>query len=214
MTNKEFADILLPNVKHDYSYYEEKYKSRNLDDKAIVTRYAPSPTGLPHMGNLFQCFMASSFAKQTGGVFYLRIEDTDTERTIENGIEKILEALRPFDINFDEGAISQTEEKGEYGPYIQSQRKDIYQAYAKKLIEEDKAYASFATKEELDEIRKEQEVSKQRIGYYGKWAKDKFITKEEAVKRIKAGEEYIIRLKSPGNFFETVVFNDLIKGKI
>ena len=214
MTNKEYADILLPDVKHDYKYFEEMYKPRNLKDGAIVTRYAPSPTGLPHMGNLFQCFMARSFAKQSGGVFFLRIEDTDTERTIENGIEKILEALKPFDIDFDEGALSETEEKGEYGPYIQSKRKEIYQAYAKKLIEEDLAYASFATKEELEEIRKEQELSKQRIGYYGRWAKDRFITKEEAIKRIQEGQEYIIRLKSPGNFYESVVFNDLIKGRI
>ena len=214
MTNKEYADILLPGVEHTWEEYEKMYPERDLPEGAIVTRYAPSPTGLPHMGNLFQNFMAMVFAKQTKGVFYLRIEDTDTERTVENGIQKILDALRPFNIAFDEGAISQTEEKGNYGPYIQSKRKDIYKAYAKKLIEEDKAYASFASKEELDEIRREQELSKQRLGYYGRWAKDRYLSREDAVKRIEAGEPYIIRLKSPGDFFKKVVLNDAIKGKI
>ncbi|MBP3635518.1 MAG: glutamate--tRNA ligase [Bacilli bacterium] len=214
MTNKEFAEFLLPNVKHTWEEYEKMYPERNLPEGAIVTRYAPSPTGLPHMGNLFQNFMAMVFAKQTNGVFYLRIEDTDTERTVENGISKILEALKPFNIEFDEGVVSETEEKGIYGSYIQSKRKDIYWAYARKLIEEDLAYASFVSKEELDEIRKEQELSKQRLGYYGRWAKDRFISKEEAVERIKNGEKYIIRLKSPGDFFKKVVLNDVIKGKI
>ena len=214
MTNKEYADILLPNVKHTWEEYEKMYPERNLEEGAIVTRYAPSPTGLPHMGNLFQAFISMVFAKQTNGVFYLRIEDTDTQRTVENGIEKILDALKPFNIDFDEGAVSENEEKGNYGPYIQSMRKDIYQAYAKKLIEEDLAYASFASKEELDEIRREQELSKQRIGYYGRWAKDRYISKEETIKRIKNGEKYIIRLKSPGDFYKTEILNDAIKGKI
>ena len=214
MTNKEYADILLPGVEHTWEEYEKMYPERDLKEGAIVTRYAPSPTGLPHMGNLFQAFISKVFSNQTNGVFFLRIEDTDTERSIENGIEKILEALKPFDIEFSEGAISETEEKGIYGPYIQSKRKDIYKAYAKKLIEEDLAYPSFASKEELDEIRREQELSKQRLGYYGRWAKDRFISHEEAVKRIENGEEYTIRLKSPGDFFKKVVLNDAIKGKI
>ena len=214
MTNKEYADILLPGVKHTWKEYEEMYPERDLPQGAIVTRYAPSPTGLPHMGNLFQAFVSKVFSDQTSGVFYLRIEDTDTERSIENGIEKILEALKPFNIEFSEGAISQTDYKGDYGPYIQSKREDIYKAYAKKLIEEDLAYASFASKEELDEIRREQEISKQRLGYYGRWAKDRFISHEEAIKRINNGEEYTIRLKSPGDFYKKVVLNDAIKGKI
>ncbi|MBQ9023763.1 MAG: glutamate--tRNA ligase [Bacilli bacterium] len=214
MTNKEYADILLPGVKHTWEEYEEMYPERDLPEGAIVTRYAPSPTGLPHMGNLFQAFVSKVFSDQTNGVFFLRIEDTDTERSIENGIEKILEALKPFNIEFTEGAISQTEYKGNYGPYIQSKREDIYKAYAKKLIEEDLAYPSFASKEELDEIRREQELSKQRLGYYGRWAKDRFISHEEAIERINNGEEYTIRLKSPGDFFKKVILNDAIKGKI
>ena len=214
MTNKEFAEFLLPGVKHTWQEYEEMYPERDLKEGAIVTRYAPSPTGLPHMGNLFQCFIAKQFAKQTDGVFFLRIEDTDTARTVENGVSKILNVLKDFNITFDEGMTSDTTEKGKYGPYKQSERKDIYWAYAKKLIEEDLAYPSFATKEELDTIRETQEKSKQRIGYYGRWAKDRFIPKEEAVERIKNGEKFVIRLKSPGDFYKTVVLNDLIKGKI
>lgn len=214
MTNKEFADYLLPNVKKTWEEYEKMYPERNLDKNAIVTRYAPSPTGLPHMGNLLQCFMAKQFANNSKGIFFLRVEDTDTERTVENGVSKILEVLKKFDINFDEGMINDTEEIGKYGPYLQSKRKDIYQAYAKKLIEEEKAYPSFASKEELEEIRKYQEQSKQRIGYYGRWAKDRLITKEEAIKRIENGETFVIRMKSPGNFNKTITINDQIKGKI
>lgn len=212
MTNKEYADILLPGVEKTWEDYEKMYPERDLDEKAIVTRYAPSPTGLPHMGNLFQAFMAMSFARQTNGVFYLRIEDTDTARTVENGIQKILDALHPFGIEFDEGVISQTDEKGKYGPYIQSERKDIYKAYAKKLIEEEKAYASFLSKEELDEIREQQMKSKQRLGIYGRYAKDRNLSKEETIERINNGESYIIRIKSPGSFFNKIKVNDLIKG--
>ena len=200
MTNKEYADILLPGVEHTWEEYEKMYPERDLKEGAIVTRYAPSPTGLPHMGNLFQAFISKVFSNQTDGVFFIRIEDTDTERTIEDGVKKILEAVAPFDMKSDEGAISDTEEVGEYGPYFQTKRGDIYKAYAKKLIEEDKAYASFASKEVLDEIRKEQELSKQRLGYYGRWAKDRFLSKEDVIKRINEGEPYIIRLKSPGDF--------------
>lgn len=214
MTNKEFAEFLLPGVKHTWQEYEEMYPERDLKEGAIVTRYAPSPTGLPHMGNLFQCFISKYMAKQTDGVFFIRIEDTDTARTVENGVSKILDILKNFDITFDEGMLNDDEEKGKYGPYKQSNRKDIYWAYARKLIEEDLAYPSFATKEEIDKIREMQEKSKQRIGYYGRWAKDRFISKEEAVEKIKNGEKFIIRMKSPGNFYKTVILNDAIKGKI
>ena len=214
MTNKEYADFLLPNVEHTWEEYEAMYPERKLDDKAIVSRYAPSPTGLPHMGNLFQSFMSMVFCKQSNGVFFLRVEDTDTERTVENGIAKIIAAVKPFNLEFDEGAISDTEEKGNYGPYFQSQRKDIYQAFAKKLIEEGKAYPSFATKEELEEIHTKQEKFKQRFGYYGRYATDRTLSQEEVIKRIENGEKYIIRLKSPGDYDKTVSFVDAIKGKI
>ena len=214
MTNKEFAEFLLPGVKHTWQEYEEMYPERDLKEGAIVTRLAPSPTGFVHIGALLVSFIAQRFSKQTDGVFFLRIEDTDTERSIESGVQKIIRDLNDFGIEFDEGMTSDTTEKGKYGPYKQSERKDIYWAYAKKLIEKDLAYPSFATKEELDTIRETQEKSKQRIGYYGRWAKDRFIPKEEAVERIKNGEKFVIRLKSPGDFYKTIVVNDLIKGKI
>ncbi|MGM9850163.1 MAG: glutamate--tRNA ligase [Bacilli bacterium] len=214
MTNKEFTEFLLPDVEHDWEYYENLYPERDLPEGAIVTRYAPSPTGLPHMGNLLSGFMAYCFAHQSNGVFYLRIEDTDTERTVENGTSKIIDIMKDFDITFDEGMINDNDETGIYGPYMQSRRKDIYQAYARKLIEEDKAYPSFASKEELDEIREFQESTKQRLGYYGRYAKDRHMTKEEAIERINNGEKFVIRMKSPGDFNKSIIINDLIKGKI
>ena len=214
MTNKEYADFLLPNVEHTWEEYEAMYPERDLPEGAIVTRYAPSPTGLPHMGNFFQCFMSKVFSNQTKGVFFIRIEDTDTERTVENGIQNILDALRPFKIEFTEGYISETEERGNYGPYKQSDRMNIYKAFAKKLIEEDKAYASFLSKEELEEIRTKQAANKERLGIYGRYAKDRNLSKEEVINKINNGASYIIRMKSPGSFFNKVKFTDLIKGTI
>ena len=212
MTNKEYADILLPGVKHTWEEYEKIYPERDLPEGAMVTRYAPSPTGFVHIGALLISFLDSRFAKQTGGVCFLRIEDTDQERSIENGVSSIINSLNDFGISFDEGPISETEENGKYGPYIQTKRGDIYKAYAKKLIEEDKAYASFLSKEELEKIREEQSKSKQRLGIYGRYAKDRNLSKEETIDRINKGESYIIRIKSPGSFFNKIKVNDLIKG--
>ena len=205
MTNKEYADFLLPNVEHDMDYYEKKYPYRDLKEGAIVTRYAPSPTGFVHMGALYAAFIERKMARQTDGVFFLRIEDTDKKREVENGIESIVRDLNNFGITFDEGVVNETEEKGIYGPYIQSKRKDIYQAFAKYLIEQDLAYPAFETEEELKEIREHQELVKDRIGYYGDYAKSRFFTKEEAVEKIKNGAPYIIRLKSPGDFNKKIV---------
>ena len=214
MTNKEYADILLPGVKHTWEEYEKMYPERDLPEGAIVTRYAPSPTGFVHIGALLVSFIASRFAAQTGGVNFLRIEDTDQERSIENGVSLIIDSLKSFGITFDEGQISENEYKGNYGPYVQSEREDIYKAYAKKLIEEDKAYASFLTKEELEEIRERQSKSKERLGIYGRYAKDRNLSKEETIARINNGESYIIRIKSPGSFFNKIKVNDLIKGTL
>lgn len=212
MTNKEYADLLLPGVEHTWEEYEKMYPERDLPEGAIVTRYAPSPTGFVHIGALLVSFLAGRFSSQTNGVNFLRIEDTDQERSIENGISQIIDSLNSFGITFDEGQMSETESKGNYGPYIQTQRGDIYKAYAKKLIEEDKAYASFLSKEELDKIREEQSKSKQRLGIYGRYAKDRNLSKEETIERINNGEKYIIRIKSPGSFFNKIKVNDLIKG--
>ena len=212
MTNKEYADILLPNVKHDASYYEKLYKPRDLKESAVVTRFAPSPTGFVHMGSLLTSFISEKAARDTDGIFYLRIEDTDQKREVENGIAGIVEDLKNFDITFDEGPID--EEKYLYGPYIQSKRKDIYQAFAKKLIEEGNAYPCFCSEEELNDIRKMEENTKQRIGYYGIYAKCRELTMEEVIRRVKNKEPYIIRLKSKGNFNNKIHVKDLVKGDI
>ena len=213
MDYKDLANKIFPNAK-DILYYEEKYPKRDLREGAIVTRYAPSPTGVMHIGGLYQAVIAKKVAKQTEGVFFLRIEDTDQKREIENGIQEIVSSLNDFEMSPDEGMISETEEIGKYGPYKQSLRKDIYQAYAKYLIEQGKAYPCFCTPEELDEMRAKQEAAKIRPGYYGVWAKCRTIPVEEAIKKIEAGEKYIIRFKSPGREDRKIKHKDIIKGNV
>lgn len=211
---KEYADLLLPNIDKTIEDYKKIYPNRNLSEGAIVTRYAPSPTGYVHMGALFSAFIASKMAKQTNGVFFLRIEDTDKKREIENGVSGIIKDLKNYGIKIDEGMISESEWIGQYGPYIQSKRKEIYQTFAKHLIMNDLAYPCFCTEEDLENIRKEQESIKDRIGYYGKWARDRYLSHEEVIKRINNGEKYVIRLKSPGKFENKVIYDDLVKGKL
>ena len=213
MDYKELADLIFPNAK-EISYYEEKYPERNLKEGAMVTRFAPSPTGYVHIGGLYQSIIGKTLANQTEGVFILRIEDTDQKREIENGVVQIVNAIKDFDIEFDEGMINETEEKGLYGPYKQSDRKDIYQAYAKYLLEQGKAYPCFATPEELEEMRAKQEAAKIRPGYYGAWAKYRSLTVEEAAEKIKNGEPYIVRFKSMGNEERKIKHHDVIKGNI
>ena len=144
MNYKELADMIFPDAK-EISYYEEKYPERNLPEGAIVTRFAPSPTGFVHIGGLYQALVAKTVAKQTKGVFFLRVEDTDQKREVENGVSGIIESLKSFDMSPDEGMISDNEEIGNYGPYRQSLRKEIYQSYAKYMLEQGKAYPCFAT---------------------------------------------------------------------
>ena len=214
MTNKELADLIFPNITKTIEDYEKMYPERYLKEGAVVSRFAPSPTGFVHMGSLRSAFIARKVPKDTDGIFFLRIEDTDGARTVENGIQGIIDDLRNFNITIDEGVISETEQIGDYGPYIQSQRKEIYETFAKHLIEQGMAYPCFCTPEEIDEIRQMQELNKERIGYYGSYAKCRFLTNEERAKRIKNGEPYIIRLKSPGDFNKKIVLNDLVRGKI
>ena len=213
MDYKDLADLIFPDAK-DISYYEEKYPERNLPEGAIVTRFAPSPTGYLHIGGLYQCVFESILTKKTNGVFLLRIEDTDQKREIENGITGIIDSLKNFDIEYDEGLVSETDEKGNYGPYKQSERGDIYQAYAKYLLAQGKAYPCFATQEELEELRAKQEAAKIRPGYYGVWAKYRNLTVEEAAEKIKNGEDYVIRFKSPGREDKKIKHKDIIKGNI
>lgn len=213
MDYKDLANLIFPNAK-PISYYEEKYPERNLPEGAMVVRFAPSPTGYVHIGGLYQSIICTTLAKQTKGVSILRIEDTDQKRLIENGVVQIVEAVKDFGIVFDEGMINETEEKGNYGPYKQSARKDIYQAFAKYLIEQGRAYPCFATPEELDEMRKKQEAAKIRPGYYGVWATYRNLSVEEAAEKIKAGEPYIVRFKSMGNEERKIRHHDVIKGNV
>ena len=213
MTREEYADILLPNVKYTYEEYEKMYPERNLKEGAIVSRYAPSPTGFVHIGALLTTFINYKMARQTDGVFYLRVEDTDQKRSIDDGINKIIEDLAKFDIEFNEG-VTKDGDKGNYGPYTQSERKDIYWAFAKKLIAEDKAYPCFCSEEDNATSHEMQVQNKERTGYYGKWAKCRNLSMEEVINKINNGEKYIIRLKSDGDFNKKFTFKDLIKGKV
>lgn len=213
MDYKELANLIFPDAK-DISYYEEKYPERNLPEGAIVTRFAPSPTGYVHIGGLYQSLVAKMSAKKTGGVFFLRIEDTDQKRKVENGVTDIVNSLKVFDMAPDEGMISETEWTGEYGPYIQSERKEIYQAYAKYMIEQGKAYPCFCTPEQEEERNKVQLDAKIRPGYYGVWAKCRNLTLDEMAEKIKAGVPYVIRFKSTGREDRKIQISDGIKGKI
>ena len=213
MNYKELADLIFPDAK-EIAYYEEKYPERNLPEGAIVSRFAPSPTGFVHIGGLYQALVAIEASRKTGGVFFLRVEDTDQKREIENGVTDIVNSLKDFDMAPDEGMISDTEEIGKYGPYKQSLRKEIYQAYAKYLLEQGKAYPCFCTPEEDEERRAKQEAAKIRPGYYGVWAKCRNLTVEEMAEKIKNGEHYIIRFKSPGREDRKIKHKDVIKGNV
>ena len=213
MNYKDLADLLFPDAK-PIAYYEEKYPARNLKEGAAVVRFAPSPTGFVHIGGLYQSIINRKLADQTGGVFILRIEDTDQKRQIENGVVQIVDSLKDFDIIPDEGMTGENIEKGIYGPYKQSARKDIYQAFAKYLIEQGRAYPCFATSEELEEMRAKQESAKIRPGYYGIWAKYRTLSVDEAIEKVKAGIPWVVRFKSMGQEDRKIKHHDLIKGNI
>ena len=169
MAFEKLAEIIFPSVEHDREYYIAKYPKRNLKEGARVTRYAPSPTGFQHIGGVFAALINERLASQSEGIFYLRIEDTDQKREVENGVIGIINALKEFDMSPDEGMIDEENYIGDYGPYKQSLRKEIYQSYAKHLVEKGYAYPCFCTSEELEEMRQKQEVAKIRTGYYGVW---------------------------------------------
>ena len=213
MTEKErleLAELLFPNIKKTREYYEEKYPERNLPDGAMVTRYGPSPTGSVHLGNLFSAFCDMVYAKQSNGVFFLRIEDTDQKRAVEGGIENITGVLKGFDITPNEGYTF----GGEYGPYKQSERTEIYQTYIKDLIIKGYAYPCFMTEEEQNNIKEEQAINKTKIGIYGMYAVDRDLSLEEIKEKLENKEEYVIRLKSPGNPNKQIEVVDCIKGKM
>lgn len=211
---EKLADLLLPDVDKAPADYEALYPPRDLKEGARVTRIAPSPTGYLHLGVLFTAMCNKRVAATTGGVFYLRIEDTDKKREVEGGIADIVGGLNRFGVTIDEGFVAAGREEGNYGPYQQSRRGGIYRCFAKELIKKGLAYPCFCTESELTAVREEQEAKKIRTGYHGEWARCRDISYGEAERRIEAGEKFVVRLKSPGSEDNRVAFDDGIKGKI
>ena len=213
MNYKDLADVIFPNITKTIEDYEKIYPERDLKEGEKVVRFAPSPTGYMHLGGFYQAIIDYMLAKNSNGVFYVRLEDTDTKREVEDADKLIFETL------FHYGLMSSEYEYrdkliGNYGPYIQSKRKEIYHAFIKHLIEIGRAYPCFCTKEELEEMRSVQEKQKTRTGYYGHFAKCRNLSVEEMINKIKEGIPYVIRFKSEGNFDKKFVFEDLVKGKL
>ena len=219
MDYKKLAELLFPHIDKTPEYYEEMYPLRDLPEGAKVTRLGPSPTGFIHLGNLYGAFVDERLAHQSDGVFFLRIEDTDDKREVEGAVEIIINSLRFFGINFDEGA-SMEGDIGKYGDYTQSHRGPIYQCFAKKLVSEGKAYPCFLSEEEIAEIREEQQAIKANPGIYGKWARSRNLTLEEIESKIQAGEKFVVRLKSDGNLdlpddqIRKISVKDAIRGEL
>lgn len=215
MDNQKLAELLFPEVVNTPEYYEEKFPYRKLPNKAEVTRMAPSPTGFIHLGNLYSALADERIAHRNGGVFYLRIEDTDEKRKVDGAVETIINVLRYFNIEFDEGAgFDDSDPRNAYGPYFQRQRVEIYHSYAKSLVERGLAYPCFCTEEELDKVRAEQEEKKVLTGYYGEYATCRNLSYEEIEANIKAGKPYVLRLRSQGSPDKEITFVDAIKGEI
>lgn len=210
---KELAQLLFPNITKAPQDMEDMYPPRALKEGARVTRFAPSPTGFLHFGNLFTCMVSYKTAKTTDGVFYVRVEDTDQKRKVDGAIDVMLKGLSVYGINADEGVVGDEKEIGDYGPYYQSARVEIYQTYAKALVEQGLAYPCFCSADELDEIRTAQENESIK-GYWGKWAKCRDLSFEQIKANIDSGMSWTLRLKSPGNLEKKCYFDDMIKGKI
>ena len=215
MDYQKLADLLFPEVVNTPEYYEEKFPYRKLPNKAEVTRMAPSPTGFIHLGNLYSALADERIAHKNGGVFYLRIEDTDEKRKVDGAVETIINVLRYFDIEFDEGAgFPDDAPQNAYGPYFQRQRVEIYHAYAKSLVLRGLAYPCFCTEETLEKVRAKQEEDKVLTGYYGEYATCRNLSYEEIEANIKAGKPYVLRLRSQGSPDKEITFVDAIKGEI
>ncbi len=213
MDYQKLAERLLPGEYPSPEYYEEKYPLRDLPKGAEVTRLAPSPTGFIHLGNLFVAIANERIAHLSEGIMYLRIEDTDLKRKVDGAVEAVKNALRYFDVKFDEGAeIGGAENK--YAPYYQRQRAEIYRAYVKGLLARGLAYPCFCTEEELSALREEQTAEKKITGYYGEYARCRNLSEEEIYAKLDAGVPYVIRLKSQGNAENKITFRDEIKGDI
>lgn len=213
MSLESLAQLIFPDEDKGTEYYESLYPPRSLPEGAKVTRIAPSPTGFMHLGNLYGALTDERLAHQSGGVFMLRIEDTDSKREVENGVEMIIAALGSFGLVFDEGMTADGE-KGSYGPYRQSNRAHIYHAFAKKLLLEGKAYPCFCTEEELAAMHEKQEAEKANFGYYGKWAKYRSLPTDEAEALIRAGKPFVLRFRSEGSEDRYLHLDDMIRGRI
>ena len=207
------TDLLFPNPLPSVEELEARYPARSLPQGAKVTRVAPSPTGYMHIGTMYTGLVCERLAHQSGGVFILRIEDTDQKRQIPGATELIASSLDSYGLKIDEGVCPDMRQKGAYGPYIQSQRKEIYQAYVKKLVEEGKAYPCFCTSEDMDALRKQQEASGARPGYHGQWTKCRYLSEEDAIRKVKEGIPYVIRFKSEGDYNRRIVIEDVLRGK-
>lgn len=210
---KKIADLIFSDVENSTEYYEELYPQRELSEGARVTRFAPSPTGYLHFGGLYAGFASKLTADTTNGVFMLRIEDTDKKREVEDGVTGIVAGLNAFGVTPNEGVTGFNTESGAYGPYTQSHRRSIYRAFAKKLMEEGKAYPCFCAPEDLEEIRAKQE-NEDIKGYYGAYAKCRDLSDDEIIAKINSGAEYTVRLRSTGDISRKIKFDDMIKGKI
>lgn len=217
--SEKLANLLFPNIEKTPSYYEDFFPERNLPDGAKVTRLGPSPTGFMHLGNLYGAFVDERLAHQSKGVFYLRIEDTDDKRYVDGAVDTIIKSLDYFGIHFDEGA-TKNGDIGKYGSYTQSERKEIYQTYAKELVRNGFAYPCFLTEDEINEIRMEQENQKLTPGIYGDFAPSRNLSFEEIEEKIKAGEPWVLRLASGGDssqrtdIVRKIRVNDAIRGKL
>lgn len=210
-TYKELAEIIFPDVKQSVADLEKRYPKRQLPSNAEVTRFAPSPTGFLHTGSLFTAMVANKFAKQSNGVFFFRLEDTDQKREVAGTGLDLISQLANFKIEIDEGYKGENED-GVYGPYVQSKRADIYKVVIKDLISRGRAYPCFCSKEELDQLRIVQEANKVIPGYYGEYAKCRHLSVDEMIKNIKNGMPYVIRFKSNGNHLNYIRVHDEIRG--
>ncbi len=213
MDYKVLADLLFPNVTATPEEMEEKFPPRNLPEGAVVTRMAPSPTGFVHLGNLVQGLTAERMAHQTGGVLFLRVEDTDAKREVEGAVETLLDSLKHYGIVFDEGATIDGD-NGNYGPYRQRQRAEIYHVYAKKLVSEGMAYPCFCTEDELSAMREKQEANKENFGYYGKYAMWRDRSIEDIKAKLDAGDPWVLRFRSTGSIENQFKFDDVVKGTL
>ena len=213
MDYQALAELLFPDVAETPAQLEAKYPPRKVPEGAVITRMAPSPTGFVHLGNLVQGLTSERMAHQSGGVLFLRVEDTDAKREIPGAVEVLIESLKHYGIHFDEGATINGD-NGEYGPYRQRQRASIYHVYAKKLVEEGKAYPCFCTEEELAAMREKQEANKETTGYYGPYAIWRDRPMEDVQAQLRAGQPWVLRFRSTGDVSRQFKFNDLVKGEL